>query len=485
MSDKHQYQAGTNFTWPTNLSWILFVFAAFVILILLPLFQKGVFMDGLLYKTVAYNYSEGSASFWNMKFTDTSMTFFCEQPPLYFFLLGMFYKLTAVHYLTDSLFTLILLTGLLFLLHRINRLIFKNQDFYLCLILFFLISIQVFCWGYVNQVIEPLVCIWVMMGCWSFIKFLKAGKNGYILLFSLALSLAFLSKGFQSCFFIGLPLFYYLFNTSKRILRLFLLAGSLLLVVLVFLLQWYKPSLAWFDCYYNARLLLTMQDVGGTTNNHADIILWYFTELTVPILSVTCLLIYLRIKKRYPFYFVFKNFISDPLAPALLLTSLLGCLPYALSFVQRAFYLIPSFLLFVLAIVFGLKRYWLYFYSSLVLLDRHRLTRTIMLVLSFGVVVMFVWGAGDYKRDENLIKDIAVIKPFLNEHEIVSIDGNLWNEFSLHSYLYMAKKVSLSVDNSARQKVLVRAGSAEEEFEGYTKVEGTKWLDLYILNPAQ
>lgn len=460
--------------------WLYFLGAAVTFLILSPLFQKGCFIDGMLYKTVAYNYAEGQGSFWSMKFTNTSMREFCEQPPLYFYLLGIFYKIFGDHYLTDRFFTLLLFLLFIFVFNEIIKRLFKNSVPYLLLSLFFLVAVPVFCWSYVNQVIEPLLCVQVALAILFFIRFVESGKRVFILLFAGTLYLLFATKGFQSCFVIVLPLSYALVSKfRKNNYYFFAVSGLVFIAALVFCLKLYLPAAKWFACYYDARLVLTMNNVGNTTGNHLEIIGRFFSELIVCLGSVVILISYLKIKKKYPARFVFRNFMDNKIALSLLLTAFAGSFPYAVSLVQRGFYLIPSFICFVLAVVYGLKRYWLFFFFGLRKVSDLRTIQILMPAVFLAALVYSALHFTDYKRNKELLKDIELILPHLNKNETIVIDEARWNDFSLHAYLYMAKQISLSADKKAG-KLLIR--SKESPADSLRKIElNTKEIELYVL----
>lgn len=460
----------------------LFLAAAFIILIVLPLFQKGTFIDGELYKTVAYNYAINTSSFWNMKYTITCMPFFCEQPPLYPFLLGGFYKLFGSHYLIDRVFTLCLLLVFIVLIKKIIRELFLNTRFFYSLFLFMMVSVPVWCWSYVNQVIEPLVCVCIAIGLLSFLRYLSTKNAFYIFLFALSLYGSFLSKGFQSCFLIVLPVIYFLITRfSKPALYMMVASGSLLGLSLVFTLKLFQPAMQWFDCYYNARLVLTMQNIGHTTDSHVEIIVRFFTELIVPLILVTGLFTYLKVNKNYPLKFVFKNFASNKLAVALLITAFAGSFPYALSLVQRGFYLIPSFVCFILAILLGFKRYWLFFYAGCTRLISYQTARISIAFIFVGSLFYFCYAVNSYKRDENLLTDLKKITPYLSSKETVFIEGDLWNYFNLHSYLYRQKQINLSGNNQGQLFLIRNKNSADSVSGNYRNLHlKTKQLDLFI-----
>ena len=180
----------------------VFLFILASVLIISPLFQQGWFIDGLIYKTVATNYLSEDARFWEMKFNDVSMNPFYEQPPLFFIATAIFYKIFGNGFLTDKFLTLIYLGLSIFFLFKICKHFFKEDKPAFYIVLFLLLTIPVFCWTYVNQVIEVLVLPLVLSAFYFFLQFRKSEKISqhtfYLVCFSASVILLFLTKGFQS-----------------------------------------------------------------------------------------------------------------------------------------------------------------------------------------------------------------------------------------------------------------------------------------------
>jgi 4-amino-4-deoxy-L-arabinose transferase-like glycosyltransferase len=80
--------------------WLLTI-NAIVWLILLPLYQDGMFMDGVQYAAVARNLAKGIGSFWFPVFSDNyvaGLNSFHEHPPLVYYLQSFFFKIFAMYH---------------------------------------------------------------------------------------------------------------------------------------------------------------------------------------------------------------------------------------------------------------------------------------------------------------------------------------------------------------------------------------------------
>ncbi|MCU0361056.1 MAG: glycosyltransferase family 39 protein [Bacteroidia bacterium] len=460
----------------------LFLFSAVLVLIITPLFQKGSFIDAMLYKTVAFNYAIGEASFWSMKYTNTSMTFFCEQPPLYIFLLGKFYTLFGTHFLVDRVFTFLHLCLFLIFLYRICKKVVTPVWPFFLLNLFFLLSIQAICWSFANQVIETLVLLFTAASIDFFLDFLKSKKWVFMLLFAMVLLFMFLTKGFQSCFIIVLPLTYGVLQIKKEKTLWFAFFISFFLMVSIILLAYvYEPSKNWYSCYFNARLVLTMNNVGATTNSHLHILIRLFMETIVIGLSVISLSVFLILKRQTTLQSLLQGFIKSKLNTSFFLAFLAGSLPFTLSLVQRGFYLVPSYLCLVLSVSYGFRKQWLYLFDGMQLQFSKRLARILVLLVFLASIFYCILKVNTYKREEDLAHDLELITPLLKPESTVAIPSTVWNYFNLHSYLYMQKKISLKGDPNLEGFVIVYKNTipAAEHALLHKINLPTRELDLY------
>jgi hypothetical protein len=463
---------------PDPFIYLLFILA--VILIISPLFQQGLFIDGLLYKTVANNYFSGEGTFWKMKFNDVSMNPFYEQPPLFFFITGSFFKVFGNSFIADKLLTVGLLFIQSFLLLKICRQLFKDYKpaFFICL--FLLLSIPVLCWSYVNQVIETMVLPLALLGFHFFLLF-KNKKNifwketMYLLGFSFSVILLFLTKGFQSCFIIITPFLYFFFFKDKKSLWFGTFSLLIICAVLYFIFFINEPSGLWFDNYLQKRLIASLNNVGATTSYRAEIILRIFTELLAPLLLIASAAIYSYLKNKS----VHKR-TPDKNGWILLFIALAGSVPFAVTLEQRGFYLVPSFPFFVLALILFFKPFFLNYYEIVGLFFKRKAMHYSLLSLLIISCAYWVISPRLYKRDENVISDLKLIQPFIREKDTISIDGDVWNDTKLQAYLYMGKRVNVECGYS--HAFYIRGRENNTAVPGnYKRIEiPTKQYDLFM-----
>ena len=466
----------------------LFLFSFLTVFIITPLFQKGVFGDGLMYLTVAFNRFKGYGSFWEQRYSETSMSFFCEQPPLYFESLGWFYKFFGGAEIAEKIFTLVLLFLIVILISAIwNRLNANDKKYkqisWLPSVL--LLIIPIFSWTYSNQVIETMVVPLSLLVFYLHLIFIKTDNNmkKFVSFFGIIvlLFLLLLTKGAQSVFLLG-ALFLAGITIEKKNLKKLILQNILLVIIFsgicvtVFLSN--EKARFWTENYFHKRLVATFNHVGATANYHAEIIVRYFSELIPVFVLLLIISVYFKIKYKYFFSIQWENFKKNKTALWLILISLSASFPMALTLEQRGFYLTPSFPFVVLGLALLYKKYF-YILLSKVFVGREKIIFGIAGVFMLGGILFFFQFKNNYKRDEGMIKDVELLKKIIPYGEIIGIDQSVWNTFSLHSYLNKENNNSLLVSDTTKFFVQDKENKIPIP-TNYKKLNlNTFWLDVY------
>lgn len=430
----------------------LFLSSFLLVFVVTPLFQKGVFGDGLMYLTVAFNRYKGYGSFWKQHYSETSMSFFCEQPPLYFESLGWVYKLFGGTEIAEKTFTVALLLFTLILTIKIwSKAGGKKSMAWLPALLLF--CVPVFTWSYCNQVIETMVVPLALLAFYLQLVFLDT-RNATVKTFSFfgiiaALLVLFLTKGIQSDFLVvGLLLAAFTYGRKKffkvgqaGLLLLFAFAG---ICGIVFILN--EEAQFWLKSYFDKRIIATFNNKGATAGHHIDIIIRYFSELLPVFGFFTLVSVYLIAAKKYPLAIQLRNFAANKKAMWLVLISLSASLPLAVTLEQRGFYLSPAFPFMVLGLFLFYRKYLLALFKPV--FKRRATFNLIGAVVLAGAISFFIFNKDGYKRDEGMIKDVAEIKQLVARGSLIGINQSTWNTFSLHSYLNKENDNSLAVTDT-------------------------------------
>lgn len=154
-------------------------FTASIILVLVAasLVKDGMFMDGMLYACVSHNLAQGLGTFWHPYFSETTMSFFHEQPPLMFGLQSLFFKVLGSSMYTERIYSFIFTIVNAFLIVRIWKAFHINENdesklAWLPVLLW--IIIPVCHWSYANNMEEVTMGVFVSLSmlctAWSLDK---------------------------------------------------------------------------------------------------------------------------------------------------------------------------------------------------------------------------------------------------------------------------------------------------------------------------
>ncbi len=464
-----------------------FLFFIICSTIITALYKHGLFGDGLMYLTVAFNRFKGYGNFWHQHYSKTAMPFFCEQPPLYFETLFGFYKLFNGQEYAEKIFTIFLLalsvlfTALIWNNLNKNTKIYKQLSW---LPSFLLLTVPVYNWAYCNQVIETMVVPLCLLEFYVLLLLLEdKRKLNYILLFGsiILISMGLLiTKGIQSIFLLAAPFLFFLLNKpkGKKAVLVGILTTAFFIGTCVLLYYNNDGTKDWVSCYVNKRLVATFNHVGATTTYHAEIIIRYFTELIPVLLFFIVISIYLKIANKYSFQLQLKNLFSDKNNLWLFLISVSASLPLAVTLEQRGFYLVPSFPFVIMALTNMYKRYIFYFLGKL--FYNKQVTNISLVVLSLSSVIFFFTQYKTYKNDEGMLKDITRLKKIIPYGQTIRIDSSMWNMFALHSYLKKYNDNNLSITDTNTTYFILNKNNSASVPKKYIKLQmKTYWFDIY------
>ncbi|HXD93708.1 MAG TPA: glycosyltransferase family 39 protein [Bacteroidia bacterium] len=468
--------------------WILTI-AVINVLIISQLVQDGMFMDGMLYTAVSKNLSEGLGTFWNPHFSKTSMSSFHEQPPLYFGLLAVFYKVFGTSMYVERLFVFVFYTLTLVYICKLwkklfitNAKIAKNT----WLPVLFYSVIPVCFWAYTNHVEEVVMCAFALMAIYY--TYIALFLNEKIIL-NLVLSgcfifLASLTKGVQGLFPIACVAFYWLttknVSLKKTITYSFILAGVPALIYSSLIFCNHNVYLS-FEQYFTNRFVKTFNNFYATTNNRFEIIIRLITEL-LPILSVS-ILIKLISKKNMPQNQQVVE--SKRKLWWLLAIGLSGSLPLAITTEQRGFYLVTALPYFALAISAWLAPTLTY------LLDKINLQKTAFKFFSYSVALFLfisvgytVLQIGNFNRDKDLLTDIYAIGKVVPKGEMINVPKQTWDEWDIQGYFIRYFYISLDVTQNKHPYFMMQKNLPDSLVPNGYKLYPLKntLLDLYTLS---
>lgn len=403
-------------------------------LIVPALFMDGMFMDGVLYACVSKNYALGLGTFWEPYFSATSAGAFHEQPPLLFFLQGLFFKVLGYEFYTERVYSLCTAVVGIYLLHKFWRLVYPNHSIGF-LPLFIYLTIPVTFWAHINGVAECTMVLFVLAAAHVQLKALQQSSlnAGLLLLSGAFLALAGLTKGVQGLFLLAGPALYWFTHRSISIKRatwssLIVLCIPLLSVVFFYL---YEPAHSSFEAYFKSRFTKTFAGVTATSGSHFAHLkeLWLYV---IPALIMSAIAVMVC-----GFQTISAHFRQHrKMALFMLLVGLSGILPLMVTREQRGFYqltALPFIALFFAIIIAPLAEK-----LQQKTLRSHKLQigiRSLALLVLVGSLVVTVWKWGQPKRDADKLHDLAIVSATIQEERILILDDTAIFDWPLICYM--------------------------------------------------
>ncbi len=462
-----------------NSKYFFWLFTCFLIVILvLPnLLKHGMFMDGLLYSTVANNFAHGKGTFWHLYNTDTLHRGFYEQPPLYFWIMAGFYKIFGDSIFVERFYDFVMLLLSAFLIHKNWQVLvpckFSRYSF---LPVLFWIMTPVCFWAYSNNMLEISVSVFALSSSFFLFKYyFREPKGVYLIIAGFFLIAGGLTKGFVALFPLVIPFFYYLlirrFSLRKWFFDSVLLSViPVFVIVLIFL---FETSRSGFTIYLTQRVFHSITSV-STVDNRFHILGRLASEL-LPVVLLNLLIFGIRRisrRKNGKLFFDRKFFF-------LFLIALFASVPLMVTKEQRGFYLVTSLSYYALSIAWLLIPVWQKMVNYLA--ERKWLKKRGHIIGAFLIIIALLFSGmqvGKYNRDEEVLKDIEVLKPILKNKKLISVNTKLWERWNIHSYFMRSMGVSL--DTKSKWKYFLTEKNKMSGDSTYKKVEiNTTFFDLF------
>lgn len=462
----------------------LFTFAVICALVLSQLVQEGAFMDGMLYVAVSKNFALDNGTFWNPNLSQTFLTNFREQPPLYFGLLGTLYKVLGLSIYVERLFCFLCLVLNTFYIHKLWKAIYKNdtemaKQSWLPILLW--ITIPVSFWAYTNHVEETLMSVFTLASVYYLYQALHKKQDLFfnISLAGIFIVLASLTKGIQGLFPLATVGCYWL--ASKKIpfskmlkYSLFLLVVPTIIYELLLLNTEVYES---FKKYFEIRLIGTFNNVGATTESHFNL-LWVLFQELLPLLILTTLILFFNRRKKH----IQLSKENKQTMTFLLLIGLSGTLPLMVTLEQRGFYIVTALPFFAIAFAIIIAPYVTLFtefiYRNSKVFKIITISCALLLVSSVLYSAMQV---GKYKRYEALITDIKLIGTKVPKNTIIDMPTDMANDWSTICYFIRYNDISLSFQDTTHSYYVIRKDLPKEFVPKTFKLTtlATSELDLY------
>jgi 4-amino-4-deoxy-L-arabinose transferase-like glycosyltransferase len=433
--------------------WLLTI-NAIVWLILLPLYQDGMFMDGVQYAAVARNLAKGIGSFWFPVFSDNyvaGLNSFHEHPPLVYYLQSFFFKIFGFNNIyPERIYGLAILISTSYYIILIWKKVFAEnisvaKHWWLPILLW--VAMPIVFWAYVNNVHEITVSLFTTAAVYYFVCATEKKYvyfNLYFLLGVSAIVFAFLSKGFPALFplvFFAIHFLVYREKTNFSKAFVSTIAVIILLIVAAIIVLANSEARASMHIWFFDRMVHRIAN-NPVAGNHFYILEGLFTEqLTSLLLCILLFFTYklLKIQNRFNtkhFYFFIWLAFS-------------GSLPLMLTLVQRNFYFVPSLPLFAIAWAIPVANGIEIFSEKLYRNTKVRSAINLILIIAFsaGILTTF-YKAGNIKREKEMLQDVYTLSNKINNTTVCVPAEIMWNNWQFRCYMMRYNDVAFSVSDT-------------------------------------
>lgn len=469
----------------------------FAVLIGLPLFtliQDGMFMDAMLYTSVAHNEANGIGSFWFPQFSKLNLDLpgfnsFHEQPPLVFGIQSLFFRVLGDSMYVERFYVLVTMLVTVWLIWMLWKEVYKNEEQtrklgWLPLLLW--ITIPTVFWGCSNNVNENTMGVFTLASVLVSFKLLNRASGNLLkwVLAGVFIFLATLSKGFPGFFPIAVPFIYWLCTRKISFGRAFLysvllVAVPLLIYGVLFLIPESKESLS----IYLFKRAFQRIAAAPTTDNRFSSLISLFMDL-LPQLGL--LLIVYGIARAKKVSVSWSGYGKTALF--FLVTGLSATAPLMLTMVQKAFYLLPGFPFFAVGIAMIMAPYVNSFITGISATGKgYKIFKGISIFLLCGAIVFVALQKGKTGREKDVLHDVYTIGKIIPPHTAISItQRDFYIDWELQCYLmrYFYISVDFKPATPSTYFILDRSLPTDFDLSHYKKMElGLQKYDLYKLEP--
>lgn len=318
------------------------------------LVQDAMFQDAMLYSSVSKNLAIGHGTFWYPQYSTLNLEgipSFHEQPPLFFGIQALFFKVLGDSRYVERLFTFLLLLLNGYLIHILWKQLFqkdKELAAFSWLPVFLWMIIPVNFWCFHNNMIENLLSVFTLLAIQMGMQAVQqsAWKSSIWALGSGSMIfLASFTKGVPGLFPLAFPIIYWLADRSRPLAFYWKIFGLQLVVpVLGYgLILSFEHSRESMSLWFFDRFLMRVDSM-PTASYRLEILWRLFTEM-IPLYLVMLTIWFVtkktnRIKPSGEHYHIAK---------VMLLTGLSGSVPLVLTMIQKGWYLVPAFPYFAIA----------------------------------------------------------------------------------------------------------------------------------------
>ena len=415
------------------------------------LIQDAMFQDAMLYSSVSHNLGQGIGTFWFPQYSTLNLEgipSFHEQPPLFFGIQALFYKLLGDSIYVERFFTFLTIILHIFLINFLWKSIFKNRSDYQYfgwLPVLFWIIIPVCFWTFQNNMIENAVSIFTLCSIIISYRIIQS-KNYNILLWicsGVFIFLASFSKGVPGLFPIAFPFLYWIITKKIDFKKCILYSLILILVpsIIYGSLLLFPNIRESLSIYFFDRLIRRVNSA-PTADYRLEIVWRLFTEM-IPVLIIV-FFAFVRTDREK-----FKAHASENINEFLLFLGIgfSGSLPLALTMVQKGWYMVPSFPYFAIAFAILIIPI---IQKAVAKIDiqsvNYKFFFRFSIVLMIGVFAFVFMQKGKISRERDVVTDVYKIGEVVPKYSTLTVPLEMYDQydFVLQGFLVRYFNISLN-----------------------------------------
>ena len=336
---------------------VFFAISLYCLLVLPRMLSYGMFIDGVVYASIARNMAENYGSFWQPYYTATVYPIFYEHPPLGFWLQSWAYRLCGDSVYVETWWGFCVGTLILLVLAGIWRCVapqgYALAGVWFPLILFIVMPMT--SWAVANNMLENTMTFFILL---SVLLCLLSLKNPtmlfsclYGMLAGFSMFCAILIKGPVALFPLAVPMLAMMHDAKKT--NVSTTVFSLLMTLMVsfgLMFSTNTAALHFFKRYVSRQVLASVTSAPETWTSRFAVLIVVSRESLVPLLiGGTLAAVLYRLRQTA------MSSIHSRLFLFYLGIALAGSFPILISVKQRRWYAFPSlpFYAMTIAVVFN------------------------------------------------------------------------------------------------------------------------------------
>lgn len=443
------------------------VVVLYLLLVGSNLVQQGMFLDGITYSAISKNLANNLGDFFHPLYTQTWYKEFYMQPPMFFGVQAIFFKILGDGIATERIFSFVMALLSFFGIKNLWQL-FNNESFkkMAWLPALFWIATPIVFWSCQNNMIENMLTVLSIYAVYFSIKSIKKNNYFHLVIAGIMIFFGFLTKGLVALFPLSAIVFYYLTHRNKVDLKKTILYSIVLLFLsigvyafLVYVVDGFRENLMG---YYKNQLEPSLyNNREQTTSNRFYILYKLALELALPLILIVVLYFFKRGKEKL-------NKERKANGIYFILIGISGSIPLMITLQQRVYYLVPSIIFYVIGISIIIAP----FIHSLI----DKVSKKKLINIRNGVILLLLLSIGytltkvtKYRKHESKLKDIEVIARYVNQGEIIGCSETLYYEWG--TIAYFSRLYNISMSNTPEDFFIVGIHEDHTKLKNYNMIQ--------------